>query len=372
MLETLAKKIGTAMVQAWDAIWSRAKALTRPASLAASGASALADLTRSKRALVIENALLRQQIVVMSRASGRPKISSWDRILMVLLAGTTPAWRDALMVVKPETLLRWHRDLFRRVWRRKSRPRRRKPRIATETVERIKQMARDNPWGAERIRGELLKLSIRLSKRTIQKHMRAVRGPRGGGQTWATFLRNHADQTWACDFLQTHDLLFRPIFSFVIIELHTRQVLYAAVTRSPSDQWTAQQLRNTLLDHEPPRFLLRDNDGKFGATFQNLADGAGIEILRTPIRAPKANAICERFMGSLRRECLDHILILSEDHLRRVVAEYVRYFNRARPHQGLGQVIPLEMGRQASAPGGGRVEATPILGGLHHDYRRAA
>ena len=277
------------------------------------------------------------------------------------------------MLVKPATLLTWHRNLFKIVWRRKSRPKGRPPCITPETIKLIQQMARDNGlWGAERIRGELLKLGIRVCKRTIQKHMDAVRPPRGGGQDWSTFLRNHADQTWACDFLQTHDLLFRPIFVFVIIELHSRRILHASVTRSPSDQWTAQQLRNTLLDHDAPRFLIRDNDGKFGASFQAIADDESVEILRTPVRAPRANAFCERFLGSLRRECLDHILILSENHLRRTVAEYVRYHNEGRPHQGLGQVIPMEVGSRGKPAGDGKVVATPILGGLHHDYRRAA
>ena len=346
-------------------------AVTRPSSITTAAATVL-DLTRSKRALVAENALLRHQLVVLARTAGRPRLSTWDRTVMVLLARATPAWRDALMVVKPETVLSWHRSLFRIVWRRKSRPKGRKPRITPETVELIKQMARDNPWGAERIRGELLKLCIKVSKRTIQKHMHAVRPPRGGGQDWSTFLHNHLHQTWACDFLQTHDLLFRPIFVFVIIELHTRRVLHASVTRSPSDQWTAQQLRNVLLDHDAPRFLIRDNDDKFGASFHNLADGAGIKILRTPIRAPRANAFCERFLGSLRRECLDHVLILTEDHLRRTVAGYVSYHNKCRPHQGLAQVIPMNVGSRRKPTSGGEVVATPVLGGLHHDYRRAA
>jgi putative transposase len=289
--------------------------VTRPTVMTATSATVL-DLTRSKPTLVAENALLRHQLVVLARTAGRPRLSTWDRAIMVLLAKANPAWRDTLMVVKPETLLHWHRSLFRIVWRHKSRPKGRQPHITPETVELIKQMARDNPWGAERIRGELLKLGIRVSKRTIQKYMRAARGPRIGGQTWSTFLNNHADQTWACDFIQTYDLLFRPIFTFVIIELHSRHVLHASVTRSPSDQWVAQQLRNTLLDHEAPRFLIRDNDSKFGATFQNLAEGAGVEVLRTPFRAPRANAICERFLGSLRRECLDHMLVLSEEPLR--------------------------------------------------------
>ena len=158
----------------------------------------------------------------------------------------------------------------------------------------------------------------------------------------------------------------------MIIELHSRRVLHASVTRSPTDQWTAQQLCNTLLDHDAPRFMILDNDNKFGATFQNQADSEGIDILRTPFRAPRANAFCERFLGSLRRECLGHLLILGEDHLRRTVAEDVRFHNECRPHQGLGQVILVEEGSRRAAPGSGNVVGTPILGGLHHDYRRAA
>ena len=144
------------------------------------------------------------------------------------------------------------------------------------------------------------------------------------------------------------------------------------VCNSPWDQWTAQQLRNTLLDHNAPRFLIRDNDNKFGVTSQAIADDEDVEIIRTPVRAPRANATCQRFLGSLRQECLDHILILSDEHLRRTVAGYIRYHNECRPHQGLAQVIPMDVGKQVCAPGGGRVEATPAFGGLHHDYRRAA
>jgi len=371
MLDLALKTICKSVIHAAGRAHRWLTAITRPTPLAAAGAAIL-DLTRSKPALVAENALLRHQLVVLARTVGRPRLYTWDRAVMVLLAKANPAWRDALVVVKPETVLTWHRNLFRIVWRHKSRPKGRQPRITPETIELIKQMARDNPWGSERIRGELLKLGIRVSKRTIQKHMRGVQPPRGGGQDWSTFLHNHADQTWACDFIQTYDLLFRSIFAFIIIELNSRRVLHAGVTRSPSDQWVAQQFRNTLLDHDAPRFLIRDNDSKFGATFQNVAEGAGVEVLRTPFRAPRANATCERFLGSLRRECLDHVLVLGEDHLRSIVAEYVLYHNECRPHQGLGQVIPMDVGTQMTSASSGKVVATPILGGLHHDYRRAA
>jgi transposase InsO family protein len=223
-------------------------------------------------------------------------------------------------------------------------------------------------WGAERIRGELLKLGIKVSKRTVQRYMRAVRPSRPRGQNWSTFLRNHAHEIWACDFLQAYDVFFRPIFAFVFIELATRKVILAATTRFPSRPWVTQQLRKATPSGAAPRFLIRDRDDKFGIAFDALARASGIRIVRTAVRAPNMNAICERFLGSLRRECLDHVLVLDERHFQRVVAEYVRYHNAARPHQGLGQQTPIP----AERPAEGNIVALPVLGGLHHEYRRAA
>jgi putative transposase len=167
-------------------------------------------------------------------------------------------------------------------------------------------------WGAERIRGELLKLGVRVCKRTIQKHMRHVRSHQPGGQTWATFLRNHAAQTWACDFLQITDLFFRPLFAFFVIELKSRKVIHVSVTRSPTDSWVAQQLREATPYGQSPKYLIRDNDNKFGSCFARVATTSAIEILKTPYHAPRANAICERYLRSVRQECLDHLLISSE------------------------------------------------------------
>jgi putative transposase len=223
-------------------------------------------------------------------------------------------------------------------------------------------------WGAERIRGELLKLGIRVSKRTVQKYMRAVRKGTPGGQRWSTFLRNHALETWACDFLQTYDVFFRPIFAFVFIELATRRVMLAATTRFPSRAWVTQQLRNATPFGVAPRILIRDRDDKFGAPFDALARATGIRMVRTAVRAPNMNAVCERFLGSLRRECLDHILVLDAGHFQRVVAQYVRYHNDARPHQGIGQRTPVH----AVRPAEGDIVPFPVVGGLHHNYRRAA
>ncbi len=232
-------------------------------------------------------------------------------------------------------------------------------------------------WRAERIQGELLKLGIKINRGTVKKYMRRARGrlpPVKRGQTWATFIHNHAGEMWACDFVQTYDLFFRTVFVFFIIELGSRRVVHYGVTRSPSDIWVAQQVREATPYDEQPRFLIRDNDSKYGPCFARVCDDRRIEVRRTPVRAPKANSICERFIGSVRRECLDHILILSERHLYRIIGEYVAYFNHSRPHQGLGQHIPDppdESGYE-DREGLSHVVGYPVLGGLHHDYRWVA
>ena len=228
-------------------------------------------------------------------------------------------------------------------------------------------------WGAERIRGELLKLGLRVCTRTIQKYMRHVRTTQPKGQKWTTFLRTHAEQIWACDFLPVTDLFFRLHFVFFIIELHSRKVIHVGVTRSPNDAWVAQQLREATAYGEGPKYLLRDNDRKFGVNFARVAHTSRIEILTTPYHAPRANAICERFLGSVRRECLDHLLIFQEKQLHRVLNAYAQYFNQARPHQGIRQQIPEQKAGSMPPPHErGKILSFPILGGLHHDYRRSA
>ena len=259
-------------------------------------------------------------------------------------------------------------------WKHTSKVHARKPKLSPETISLIQEMAVNNRlWGAGRIRGELLKLDIRVSKRTIQKYMRQGQPKRACGQTWKTFLRNHAAEVWACDFLQVTDLFFRPLFAFFLIELRSRKVIHVNVTRSPTDPWVAQQLREATSYGHTPKYLLRDNDRKFGPNFARVATTSDIKVLRTPYQTPQANAVCERFLGSVRRECLDHFLILHEKQLSRLLKAYAMYFNQARPHQGLGQRIPEPAMRSAPpANQPGQVLSDPVLGGLHHDYRRAA
>jgi putative transposase len=334
----------------------------------------LTDLARSRAELVAENALLRQQLIILRRQVKRPACTKTDRMLLVLLARAVRTWKQALFIVQPETLLRWHRQGFQLYWKYTSRAAMSKPKIAAETVALIKEMARDNRlWGAERIRGELLKLDIHVCKRTIQKYMRHARSPRRGGQKWATFLQNHAQDMWACDFLQVTDLFFRSLFAFFIIDMHSRRVIHVGVTRSPTDAWTAPQLREATPYGQSPNYLIRDRDGKFGSRFARVAATSGIEMLKTPYHAPRANAICERFLLSVRRECLDHLFIFQEKQLDRVLQAYVQYFNQARPHQGIKQQIPEQYGEPVPPNHeSGKILSFPALGGLHHDYRRSA
>ncbi len=365
MIQTIANRLRFVA----QTVVKRIKQMTRPAN-GSSTSNLVMDLARSKHDLLVENALLRQQLIVLERRQKRPQLSNWDRIKLICLARLTPNWKDALHIVQPDTLLRWHRDLFRFVWRRKSKPKGRRRRISQETIDLIRQMASENlTWGAERIRGELLKLCISISKRTIQKYMDRDDNPSPTSQTWPTFLKNHAPHIWACDFVQVYDLFFRSLFVFVVIEHSSRRIVHSATTAHPTDAWVAQQLKEATPWSQGPRFLIHDRDSKFGQRFSAIATGTGIEEILTPVRAPNANAICERFVGSLRRECLDHMLVLNQKHLNVITRDYVEYYNKSRPHQGLAQRIPIP---PDDPPASGKVIALPVLGGLHHDYRRAA
>ena len=329
--------------------------------------SALSDLTRSRTDLLIENALLRQQLIVLKRQIKRPQLRNPDRFRLVFLSHFTVFWKQALHIVQPDTLLRWHRELFRFYWRRKSQG---KPKISPETIALIQKMANENLlWGAERIRGELLKLGIEVSKRTVQRYMPKVKKTGSSSQTWATFLKNQASGIWACDFTVVNDWLFRQWYIFVVMELKTRRIVHTGVTKYPTDKWTAQQLRDATPWSQGPKYLIRDRDKKYATHFSAAA--GSIKEVETPYRAPEANGICERFMGSLRRECMDHILIHDDKHLRRVVTEYTAYFNQERPHQGIGQRIPNQYDLTRSKPTRGQITSKAILGGLHHSYARA-
>ena len=349
----------------------------KPGAAAGPGRGLITDLARSKKELLAENAFLRQQLLVAARHVRKPRFRAWDRLTLVVLAALFANWRSALVLVKSDTLLGWHRDVFRLFWRWRSRRKApAKPRISADVVLLIRRMATENRlWGAERIRGELLKLGHSVAKSTIQRYISRIRRTPPEGQRWSTFLRNQAAGIWSCDLFEVRDLWFRCHFVFVVMQLESRRLLLAAATTAPSAEWLAQQLRQLTPFGQGSKFLLRDNDAKFGTVFDDVAKGAGVRVIRTPVMAPKANAHCERLIGSVRRECLDHLLVFGEGHLQRVLDQYRAYYNTCRPHQGIGQRRPDTFDRPARAPDlvvRHDVISRPVLGGLHHDYRSAA
>ena len=226
----------------------------------------LSDRTHSRTDLIVENAWLRQQLIILKRQVKRPHLSNLDRIRLVLLSHFTKFWKQTLHIIQPDTLLRWHRNLFRNYWRRKSQGR---PRVGSETITLIRKMVKENKlWGAERIRGDLLKVGIELSKRTVQKYVQKERNEQGSSQTWATFLKNQANGTWACDFMVVNDWLFRQWYVFVVMELKTRRIVQTGVTKYPTDEWTAQQLREATAWGRGSKYLIRDRDKNMLRAFQ--------------------------------------------------------------------------------------------------------
>jgi putative transposase len=267
----------------------------------------LTDLPRSNAELVAENALLRQQLAILQRQVKPPSFKRSDRFWLLVWASRVAHWKQALVIIQPDTVLRWHREGFRLFWKHASTPKT-KPKISRETIALIKQMAQENRlWGAERIQGELLKLGRDVAKGTVQRYMRGVRAPREPNQNWSAFVKTHVKDVWACDFLPVVDLWFRTVFVFFIMELEPRRVVYFGVTRKPTEAWVVQQLREATPNGVRPKYLLRDHDSKFGSQFDQVAKATRIEVLKIPYRAPRANAICERCLGGVRRECLDHL-----------------------------------------------------------------
>ena len=286
-------------------------------------------------------------------------------------------WRDALVIVKPETFVKWHRTAFKMFWRWRSRKRGR-PALPKNIRELVRQMARENPtWGEERIANELsLKLGIRVSPRTVGKYLERGQ-PRGSsGQRWSTFVRNHANAIVACDFFVSVTASFRILYVFVAMEVGSRRILHCNVTQHPTAEWTTQQFREFLVFDHPYRYVIHDRDAIFSSGLDTALKGFGVRVLKTPVRAPKANAFCERLIGTIRRECLDFLIPLGEGHLKRILREWVGHYNRGRPHSSLGPGIPEPPQAKVPAsvhrhklPAGCRVKSTPVLGGLHHEYR---
>jgi transposase InsO family protein len=336
-------------------------------------ASVLRAVVIDRQRLVLENLALRQQVAVLRRGVTRPKLEDKDPVFWIGLMRLLDTWRAALLIVQPETVIKWHRQGWRHYWRRKSKPKRvGHPAVGWVLVHLIKPLSRENPlWGPPRIAAELALLGHEVAEATAAKYMVKHRPPERG-QSWRTFLANHMDTTIACDFFTVPTVTFRNLFVFVVLQHGSRRILHVGVTEHPTAEWTSQQIVEALGDDDAPEVthLIRDRDSIFGDVFQRKVSVFGIEDVVTPKASPWCNGFAERVIGTLRRECTDHIIPLGERHLGRVLREFVAYYNSGRCHQGLDGDSPTPRRRWRIEDGD--VQAKPVLGGLHHVYSRAA
>ncbi len=333
--------------------------------------STLFSIFHSRAALQLENLALRHQIGVLQRSvRKRPRLTPLDRLLWVWLFAIWSDWRSALAIVQPETVIAWHRKSFRLFWTWKIRlGKAGRPTVSREVLHLIRRMCRDNPsWGAPRIHGELLKLGIIIAESSVSKYMVRCRKP--PSQTWRTFLENHAKQLVSIDFFTVPTLRFQVLYVFLVLAHDRRRILHFNVTAHPTAEWTGQQLREAFPFAQLPRYLLRDRDAIFGDDFREQERDLGIrEVLSAP-RSPWQRAYVERVIGSIRRECLDHVIVFHETSLRRILASYFDYYHRSRTHLSLGKDSPEP--RSIQPPEVGRVVALGQVGGLHHRYERRA
>ncbi len=319
--------------------------------------------------------VLRHQLALLQRQVARPRFTWSDRALVSALARLVPRERWACFLVTPATILRWHRALVRRRW---TYPHRKpgRPVLSQETVELIIRLTRENPrWGYLRIVGELKKLGVAVSKTSVAAVLRRHRlqpAPRRLGPTWSEFLRAQAKGILATDFFTVDTITLRRLYVLFVIEIDRRRVHLLGVTANPIGPWVTQVARNLASDLEDAgrqfRFLIRDRDTKFTASFDAVLASIGVETIRTPVASPRANAFAERFVRTVRQDCLDHLLVISQRHLEVLLTEYVCHYNEARPHRGLDLEPPLPR----SATSGGKIICRDVLGGVVHEYERAA
>jgi putative transposase len=336
-----------------------------------SGPSSAPSSSISRSAAVsLENVALRHQLAVLQRSVGRPRLHRRDRLFWVALSQVWAGWRASLVIVQPATILAWHRQGFQLYWRWKSRGRSvGRPPIDLEIRSLIRRMARENPtWGRRRIQAELCFLGYEVAELTVAKYMQRP-SPRPSS-TWRTFLEAHIGEIVAIDFFVVPTLTFHLLFGFLILRHNRRELVHVNVTDHPTAAWSAHQLVESFPEETAPTYLLRDRDAIYGEVFVRRVSGLGMtEVLIAP-RAPWQNPFAERVIGSIRRECLDHVIVLNERHLRRLLRRYFAYYNATRPHQALHNDSPYR--REVQTPAAGRIVAIPQVGGLHHRYQRAA
>jgi transposase InsO family protein len=320
--------------------------------------------------VALENAALRQQLAVFKRDVKRPQLRRWDRLFWIGLRAIWKDWKSALVIVRPETVISWQQKRFKRYWWRLSQSKGPgRPRVSSEIRTLISNMAATNPfWGAPRVHGELLKLGYEISERTVSRLM--PKNDKKPSQTWTTFLRNHVGQMVSIDFFTVATIRLHVLYVFVILAHDRRRVLHFNVTEHPTAVWAAQQIIEAFPEDGAPRYLLRDRDGIYGHCFTTRIEGMGIEQVRITARSPWQNCYVERAIGSIRRECLNHMIVLSEQHLRRILKSYFRYYHESRTHLSLSKDAPESRAIQANELE--RIVQIPQLGGLHHRYERRA
>jgi putative transposase len=326
-------------------------------------------LLKSRKELILENLMLRQQLNIYKRKNKKPKLENIDRIILVWMSKIFNKWKSALVVVKVSTLIGWHKKGFKLYWKRKSR-RVGRPSIDWELIKLIQRMQKENPtWSAQRIQGELVKLGLDVPNNTVAKYMRKPKADPKKCQRWLTFLRNHAKYTVGIDFAVVRTISFKAIYVFIAISHDRRKILHFGISSNPHSQWAIQQLRETFAFNKTTKYVIRDNDRIFSENFKRTIKRFGLKDKPTAFRSPWQNPICERVIGTLRRECLDHMIILNEKHLHDVLHEYINdYYNVSRTHMSLEKDSPEHRPTQTN----GKIKAKPILGGLHHIYRRVA
>ncbi|MBT3487208.1 MAG: transposase [Desulfobacula sp.] len=317
--------------------------------------------------LIIENLALRQQLAIMKQSVRRPKIRKRDRLFWIILSRLWNGWKNVLIVVQPETVIRWHRKGFKLYWKSKSQKAGRPP-IEIKVQRIVKKMIKENPlWGAPTLHGELIKLGIVISERTVSNMIKRYRVGNPPSQTWRTFLKNHMNNTYAIDFFTVPTANFKILYVFVILWHERRKVVHFNVTLNPTAQWTAQQIVDACPWDTKPKYLLRDRDGIYGKIFQKRIRNMGIEEVKTSPHSPWQNPYCERFIGSIRRSCLNHMIVLNEKHLKNILSEYFKYYHHDRTHLGLSKNTPFERQVQFE-PKNGILIFLLRVGGLHHRY----
>jgi putative transposase len=325
---------------------------------------------RSRHGLGLELVALRHQVGVLKRKNPRPRLGAWDQAFWVFLRCVWSDWAKVLVVVKPETVVRWHRVGFRLYWRWLSRRRNHgRPKISSEIRHLIARMAKDNPtWGAPRIHGELLKLGFEISERTVSRCLVRVGHKGDARKLWLIFLRNHREVIAAMDFFTVPTITFRVLYCFFVISHGRRKILHLNGTEHPTSGWIAQQLREAFPEDTAPRYLILDRDGKYAGEATEALQALSSELIRTSYQSPWQNGVAERWVGSCRRELLDHVIVFNEAHLRRLVREYLCYYHADRIHDGLGKDTPEMRPVERKEAGHGPLVALPRVGGLHHRY----